>query len=82
MKQTSTLGLILAALLSSCGQEKEIQMNMTSVQLVRIDTIRRYPDIAEQQLTWRSENNIHFITYEPLRNYDVLGSRMSVMIRK
>jgi hypothetical protein len=74
--------LILAGFIFSCGTEKQIQMSMTNVQLVRIDTVSRYPSISQQLLTWRSDDHVDYITFEPLGSSYVLGSRMTVMVKR
>lgn len=76
------LPLALAAIISGCFHERAFQMNMTDVQLVKIDTVTRYPDTPQQILTWRSDDHIDYIIFEPLGNYYVLGSRMRVMVKR
>jgi hypothetical protein len=76
------LPLMLTAFVFGCAHEREVQMNMVNVQLIKIDTIQRYPNSAEQLLTWRSEDNISYITYEPMSMYYAVGSKMKVMIRR
>lgn len=78
----TTITLIFAGILFGCTQEREIQMSMTSVQLVKIDTIQRYPDITEQLLTWLSEDNVSYVTYEPMHKHYALGSRINVMVKR
>lgn len=74
--------LAIAAFLFSCTGLREIQMNMTNVQLVRIDTLQRYPYASQQVLTWRSEDRIDYITYEPINKYYPLGAKMAVLVKR
>jgi hypothetical protein len=74
--------LALAGCVFACSSQKEIQMNMAEVQLVKIDTIKRYPSSWEQLLTWRSTDNVSYITYEPIDNKYAIGSKMTVMVRR
>jgi hypothetical protein len=74
--------LALAGFLFSCAHEKTIQMNITNVQLVKIDTVLRYPNITEQILTWRSEDHVDYVTFEPISKYYVVGSKMTVMVKR
>jgi len=78
-----TLLLAMAAVMfCSCTVDREIEANIMSVELVRIDTIQRYPNYQQKLLTWNSENNIRYITYEPMSSAFTLGSKMKVMMRK
>jgi len=76
------LPFALAGLIASCSQEKAVQMSMTNVQLIKIDTVLRYPNSAEQILTWRSVDRIDYITYEPMGNYYTVGAKMTVMVKR
>lgn len=76
------LFVLLGIALYSCGTEKEVQASMVDVQLVKIDTVDRYPNHEQKLLTWRDENNINYITFEPMNNNYKLGDSMKVMIRK
>jgi hypothetical protein len=81
-----TLPFLLAAFLSAlfigCSEEKEIQMSLSDVQLVKIDTIQRYPNNPEKILTWRSDDNVSYVTFAPLETYYPLGARMKVMVKR
>ena len=57
--------LLGATLAYSCATEKEIQSDIIDVQLVKIETVQRYPDLEQKLLTWRDRNNIDYITFEP-----------------
>ncbi len=74
--------VLLGTLIYSCGAEKEVQASMVDVQLVKIDTVDRYPNHEQKLLTWRDENNINYITFEPMNNHYKLGDLMKVMVRK
>lgn len=73
---------MLGIIIYSCGAEKEVQASMVSVQLVKIDTVDRYPGNEQKLLTWKDENNINYITFEPMNNNYKLGDLMKVMVRK
>ena len=84
MKQTLPFlaSAFLAACIISCTGQREIQMDMTDVQLVKIDTIQRYPYSSEKILTWRDENNIDYVTFVPVEMYYPLGARIKVMLKR
>jgi hypothetical protein len=81
MKKTLPFFLAVMIILG-CSQQKEIQMDMSDVELVKIDTIQRYPNATEKILTWRSSDQIDYITFAPLDTYYPLGSRMKVMMKR
>ncbi|MGN6166299.1 MAG: hypothetical protein ACTHOF_17340 [Flavisolibacter sp.] len=73
------LGVTLAY---SCTTQKEIQSDMVDVQLVKIETVQRYPDVEQKLLTWRDRNNIDYITFEPISSEYKVGTFMKVLVRK
>jgi hypothetical protein len=77
----SLLLLCLSATFCGCFPEKEVELQTINVQLVKIDTIYRHPG-NEQLLTWESDNNMKFVSYEPLNRSFTLGSRFTVMVRR
>lgn len=73
---------ILAALgiaaLSGCGSQKEIQVEMVSAKLVKIDTIYRQPH-DQKLFVWRDKNNIEYISFMPMDYSYPIGSSMIVL---
>lgn len=80
--KTALLLIIVSGFISACQEQKEIQMSFMDVQLVKIDTIQRYQNNPQQLLTWRSEDRVDFVTYEPLTANYPIGARMKVMVRR
>jgi hypothetical protein len=77
------LSVMVAAMLLACGTSREIEVDFVNAELVKIDTVYRYPNTYQQVLTWRStENNIQYVSYTPLSNAYAVGSRMLVMVRR
>ncbi|MGZ3838485.1 MAG: hypothetical protein ACXVMS_06335 [Flavisolibacter sp.] len=78
-------GMILwlgASLTFGCTAEKTIQTDMMDVQLVKIETVQRYPGLEQKLLTWRDRNHVDYITYEPLSADYKIGSFMKALIRR
>jgi len=73
---------ITPAILCYCSTGKEIQMNMIDVELVKIDTVQRYPDRSQKILTWHGVDQIDYVTFAPINNFYKLGSKMKVMVKK
>jgi hypothetical protein len=75
------LSLLLVATLTGCYSSRtELQVEMVSAQLIRIDTVHRYsPTEYKQQLTWRDDENVEYISYAPLQTVYAVGTRMPVL---
>ncbi|MGZ3844600.1 MAG: hypothetical protein ACXVLT_09695 [Flavisolibacter sp.] len=76
------LPIVLSAIVISCGTSKEVQMDLTDVQLVKIDTIQRFPNNNEKILTWQDDNHMSYVTFVPMEVYYKVGARMKVMMRR
>lgn len=76
-----TLPFFLAAVIAGCGTERAIQVNIEEAQLVKIDTIQRY-NASEKLLTWRTSDQVDYVTYVPLLSHYTIGSKMKVMIKR
>ena len=79
--KTAMITASLATALLSCAVQKDIQVEFVHAELIKIDTVYRYPN-TEQVLTWKTNENIHYISYAPLRQPYQVGTRMAVMVRK
>jgi hypothetical protein len=66
----------------SCATQKEFQMDVIDVKLVKVETVNRYPYAEQKLLTWRDANNIDYVTFEPMNTNYPLGSLMKVMVKK
>jgi len=76
------LPIVLTAALISCGASKEVQVDLTDVQLIKIDTVQRYPNSAEKILTWQDDNHMSYVTFVPIETHYMVGARMKVMVRR
>jgi hypothetical protein len=74
--------LIIITVFMSCVSGREVQAEIVSAELVRIDTIYRYPNMQEQLLTWKSPKNVEYVSYASMYNSFVLGARMPMLIAK
>jgi hypothetical protein len=79
---TIMMMFFIVNILNSCTGSQELQAEMVSAQLIKIDTAFRYESNPQQMLTWRDENNIEYITYAPLANSFSLGSKMVVLVKR
>jgi len=76
------LAFAIVVILYSCSEPRELQAEMVSAELVKIDTVFRYANDPKQILTWRDDNHIDYITYAPLTNSFLVGSRMIVLVKR
>jgi len=72
--------MIIALFTSS--SPRELQAEMVSAQLVKIDTVFRYANSPKQLLTWRDDNHVDYLTYAPLNNSFLIGARMIVLVKR
>ena len=75
------LAAAAVAALYSCSPPRELQAEMVSAELVKIDTAFRY-NSPTQMLTWRDENQVSYVTYAPMSNVFMLGSKMVVLVKR
>jgi len=75
------LAVAIIAALYSCTPQREVQAEMVSAELVKIDTAFRY-NSPKQMLTWRDDNHVDYITYAPMNNVFLLGAKMIVLVKK
>lgn len=71
----------VAITLFSCAPQNEIQVEFVNAELVRIDTVFRLSG-HEQVLTWRTPNNIQYISYAPMNDVFQVGTRFPVMVKR
>ena len=72
------LGLMaIAAICSSCYTHRDVQVDLVSAELIRIDTIVRHTQ-QEQQLTWRDDSKMEYISYADLNRIFRIGTRITV----
>jgi hypothetical protein len=80
MKTILVIATVIA--LNSCLGPHELQAEMVSAELIKIDTAFRYTNDPQRMLTWRDDNHIDYVTYAPLKNNFLLGSRMIVLVKR
>ena len=75
---------IIAALciiaLSGCRIEREIPVEFVKVELIRIDTVFRYPK-ERKLLTWQDQDKIRYTSSISIEKNIAVGSTLLVMRR-
>ena len=69
------------ALFCGCYSYKDMQVELKSAELIRIDTVYRY-DKQEQVLTWKSLDNVFYTSYAAMGPQFILGSRVTVFVQR
>ena len=64
---------------TGCVTTKEINVEMVSARLVRIDTVYRNTDHEKQQLTWRDADNIEYTSLVSMNRAYPVGIVMTVL---
>jgi hypothetical protein len=79
----AVIGIMGLVILFACGTSKEIEVDFVNAELVKIDTVYRYPNNYQQVLTWKSkDNNVQYVSYASIGNVYSVGSRMLVMVKR
>jgi hypothetical protein len=78
--KTILILLVIAALTGCYSSRRDLQVEIVSAELIRIDTIHRYsPAEYRQQLTWRDEQNMEYVSFAPMEAVYAVGTRMPVL---
>ena len=77
-----TVLLLFGITLFGCAIKKEVQADLIDVELVKIETVQRYPDQEQKLLTWRDMHNVSYVTFEPMSADYKLGSVIKMIVRK
>jgi hypothetical protein len=70
---------LITTLLCGCYSQKELQVEMIQAELIRIDTVSRSTPRQMQQLTFRDQWNLEYITFVPMEESYVIGVRMTML---
>ncbi|GEO11084.1 hypothetical protein [Segetibacter aerophilus] len=77
---TPAIALIATGLLG-CGASREIQADFVSAQVIKVDTVYRYPR-PEKVLTWQCQNKVTFFSFVPMSSTYAVGTYHSVQLTK
>lgn len=73
---------MVVTLLFGCATKHEFMADLTVAKLVKIDIVTRYPDKHYKMLTWRTADNIDYITYESMSSDVAIGDVMRVLTKR
>jgi hypothetical protein len=70
---------IAMVLLCGCFYPRDLQAEVVSAQLIKIDTVNRYQTGQQQMLTWKDDYDIHYVSYASLKETYIVGTRMPML---
>ena len=82
MNKTLVMKTFLAAvalIVIGCTTTKEINVELVSAQLIKIDTVYRNSDSPKQQLTWRDKDNIEYISLVSMDKSYPVGTVLNML---
>ena len=74
--------IMVVTLLLGCATKHEFLADLTVAKLVKIDIVTRHPDKQYKMLTWRTAENIDYITYEPMSSNVAIGDVRQVLTKR
>jgi hypothetical protein len=76
------LSLAISTLCVSCFTGRELQAEMVSATLVKVEEVSRYPNIKQKVLTWQTDKSVSFVTFESSSVNIPLGTQTRVLVQK
>jgi hypothetical protein len=61
--------------------QRNVEVEVVDAQLIRIDTVSR-GELQEQQLTWKDNYNLEYVSFMPIERNIPVGARMQMLRRK
>jgi hypothetical protein len=62
-----------------CSSVKELQVEIVTARLIKIDTVFRQTINQEQLLTWRDQDNIEYLSFASMKVAYPVGTMMTVL---
>lgn len=76
-------GLLLTGVvaLAGCFSSRDIQVDVVNAELVRIDTVYRYPEY-KKVLVWKTPSNVEYLSFAAMKDVYTVGSKLPVLVRR
>jgi uncharacterized protein YcfL len=78
MKTVLVVFVVLLVVIG-CRSTREINVEMVSAQLIKIDTVFRGSNEPKQQLTWRDKDDIEYVSLVSMSRLYPLGLTMNLL---
>ncbi len=76
------LSIAICAVCYACFPARDLQAEMVYATLVKVEEINRYPNVKQKILTWQTEKDVSFVTYEPSSVNIPVGTQARVLVTK
>ena len=76
------LSIAICAMCYACFPVRDVQAEMVYATLVKVEEVKRYPNVKQKVFTWQTDKDVSFITYEPSSVNIPLGTQTRVLMTK
>jgi hypothetical protein len=76
------LFLVICITCSSCFLRKDLQAELTYATLVKVEEVKRYPNLKQKMLTWETSKLVSFKTFESPSVNIPIGTKTRVLVFK
>ena len=73
---------IALVVIAGCYTHRELQVEMVKAELIRIDTVNRYSNLQRQQLTWKDQYNMEYVSYADMKQVYILGTKVPMLVSR
>jgi hypothetical protein len=74
--------LAICTMCYACFPGREVQAEMVYAMLVKVEEVNRYPNRKQKALTWQTEKDVSYVTYESPSVNLPIGTRTRVLVHK
>lgn len=78
----TVLSIAVCAMCYACFPAREVQGEMVYATLVKVEEINRYPNLKQKILTWQTEKNVSFVTFERASVDLPIGTQARVLMTR
>jgi hypothetical protein len=76
------LSIAVCVMCYSCFPAREVQAELVYATLVKVEEVNRYPNLKQKILTWQTDKEISFVTYEKSSINIPIGTQTRVLMTK
>lgn len=77
--KTMLVAIATVFVVAGCASTREINVEMISAQLVRVDTVYQGSTYQKQQLTWRDKDDIEYVSLVSMGAHYPVGIVMTLL---
>jgi hypothetical protein len=76
------LSAAICTMCYACFPGREVQAELTYATLVKVEEVKRYPNIKQKVHTWQTDKSVSFVTFEPSSVNIPIGTKTRVLVHK